>query len=160
MATDDLSDMSNRGDDLGDIVRRVATLGERARFLSVQLAVAAAKVQQTTRAGTQSNNDILDLVARVTRLSQAVNDAVSAIEQGLPQTRMSVPGLWPASETAGVPNTATLDRLTRSIDEATMMADRVFTWVRTNTPTATPANGEKRPDDIPWVDGSQDRSLP
>ncbi|HUU47027.1 MAG TPA: hypothetical protein VM118_14970 [Acidobacteriota bacterium] len=160
MTANERPDMSERERELGEIVRSVSNLGERARLLSVQLAVASARLQQTGGRSTQCNNDILDLVARVTRLSQSVSDAVSAIEKGLPQTRMFVPGLWSATEQAGLPGKATLDRLTSSLNEATLMAERVFEWVRDHAPATPATDDEKTPDDVPWADGTQDRSRP
>jgi hypothetical protein len=147
---------SDRESSLKGVVRVVSSLGERARLLSVQLAVAAAKVQQDQR-GKEGNDEILDLVARVTRLSQSVTDAVTAVQSGLPQTKLSVPGVWRSSEMTGVPDEATLDRLTRSLEEATEMAEQVFQWVRTNVPAAVTDDDSSR-DGIPWANDEGDQS--
>ena len=140
MTPSESADMSERELELSGIVQTVSDLGERARLLSVQLAVASAKMQQAGGRSTQCNNDILDLVARVTRLSQSVTDAVSAIEKGLPQTRMFVPGLWSSTERTGLPDKETLDRLMPQIDE--MVADGLITLEKVRVLRYAPADSK------------------
>lgn len=139
-------------------MRTVSLLGERAQKLATDLAVAVARIMQDRRDRGPLTDDVLDLVARITRLTQSVRDTVSAIEQGLPQTRTAARGLWKSSRELGIPDEATLKRLTRSLEEALQLAALVFHLVRDDTASAPKA----LPDPLDsssaqWSDDSPDR---
>jgi hypothetical protein len=114
---------------LEDVVESVRGLGERARLLAVNLAVAAAKLQQEYDRR-QMNDELLDLVAKVTRVSQAVGDAVSAIESGATAGKnpLNFPGK--ALQGIGIPEQETLDRLARSLGEAVALAGQIARRLR------------------------------
>lgn len=151
-------DNGNTDPSIEDVVHAVSMLGERTRKLATDLAVAVARIQQDRRDRGTLTDDVLDLVARVTRLTQSVSDAVSVIEKGLPQTKTSSRGLWQSSREVGIPDEATLKQLTRSLDEALQLAALVFHLVRDET-----ASGPRSlPDPLdqsgaPWSDESPDR---
>ena len=142
---------------VGELVDAVKALGERARFLAVNLAVIAAKLKQQGMGRTRLNDDILDLVARVTRVSQDVSEAVTAIEKGragagsssqLPQ------GQW---DGIGVPDERTLERLTRSLQETLELSRHVFRWVRDTYPPVPPSSPEHDIPGVSWADESHDK---
>lgn len=141
---------------VGELVDAVKALGERARFLAVNLAVIAAKLKQQGMGRTRLNDDILDLVARVTRVSQDVAEAVTAIERGRANAGNS-PQLPQAQwDGIGVPDERTLDRLTRSLQETLELSRHVFRWVRDTYPPAPPSSPERDAPGISWADESRD----
>ncbi len=142
-----------------DVVHSVSLLGERTQKLATDLAVAVARIKQGRRDRGPLTDDVLDLVARVTRLTQSVNDAVTVIEKGLPQTRTSSRGLWKSSREVGIPDEATLERLTRSLEEAMQLAAQVFHVVRDETASATELiPGPLDQSGARWSDESPDRN--
>lgn len=122
--------------DIGQVVASVRDLGERARFLAVNLAVATAKLKQMHVGGQRLNDELLDLVAKVTRVAHDVSDAVTAIDQGFAEAKPQSQHLWNAVETIGVPDERTLDRLTQSLNDTLDLARHVLRWARQITPPA------------------------
>lgn len=120
--------------DIGQVVASVRDLGERARFLAVNLAVATAKLKQMRVGGVRLNDELLDLVAKVTRVSHDVSDAVSAIDEGFSEARPQSQHLWNAVETIGVPDERSLERLTRSLNDTLDLARHVLRWARQSAP--------------------------
>ncbi|MEW5701251.1 MAG: hypothetical protein AB1792_03380 [Candidatus Zixiibacteriota bacterium] len=116
--------------ELRDVVDAVRALGDRARYLAVNLAVAAAKLKQLHMGGHQLNSDMLDLVSRITRVSQDVADAVTAMERGSTLTKPTSPTIWNRWRDVGVPDESTLERLTASLNDTMEMARHIFRWVR------------------------------
>ena len=146
--------------ELRDVVDAVRALGERARFLAVNLAVATAKLKQMQVGGTQLNQDLLDLVARVTRVSHEVSESITAMEQGLTLTKPSVPTIWSRWQDVGVPDEKSLERLTNSLNETLDLARHVFRWVREHDPTAgTLPDDVDRPDHS-WTEDGGDSHRP
>ncbi|MBI3872847.1 MAG: hypothetical protein HY304_07210 [candidate division Zixibacteria bacterium] len=136
---------------IGDVVEAVRALGERARFLAVNLAVATAKLKQMHVGGTRLNEDLLDLVARVTRASHEVTDAVAAIEQGIAKAKPASPAMWGRWHEIGVPDEKTLERLGQSLNETLDLARHVFRWVRQVAPGAGPITSWNKADPS-WAD--------
>ena len=124
-------------DDIGQVVASVRDLGERARFLAVNLAVATAKLKQMQVGGVRLNDELLDLVAKVTRVSHDVSDAVSAIDAGFVEAKPQSQHLWNAVETIGVPDERSLDRLTQSLNDTLELARHVLRWARQLAPPET-----------------------
>lgn len=124
-------------DDIGQVVASVRDLGERARFLAVNLAVATAKLKQMHVGGVRLNDELLDLVAKVTRVSHDVSDAVSAIDAGFAEAKPQSQHLWNAVETIGVPDERSLDRLTQSLNDTLELARHVLRWARQLPPPET-----------------------
>ena len=124
-------------DDIGQVVAAVRDLGERARFLAVNLAVATAKLKQMQVGGVRLHDALLDLVAKVTRVSHDVSDAVSAIDNGFAEARPQSQHLWNAVETIGVPDERSLDRLTQSLNDTLELARHVLRWARQLAPPET-----------------------
>lgn len=120
--------------DIGQVVASVRDLGERARFLAVNLAVATAKLKQMQVGGARLNQELLDLVAKVTRVAHDVSDAVTAIDQGFAQTKPQSQHLWNAVETIGVPDERTLERLSQSLNDTLELARHLLRWVRQVAP--------------------------
>lgn len=116
--------------DIGQVVASVRDLGERARFLTVNLAVAMAKLKQMQLGGARLNEELLDLMAKVTRVSHDVSDAVAAIDEGVARTRPQSQQLLNAVETIGVPDERSLDRLTQSLNDTLDLARDVLRWAR------------------------------
>lgn len=146
MNTQDTDDVIAVRGIVEEVVDSVRELGERARLLAVNLAVAAAKLQQTKRYRGTFNNDILDLVAKVTRVSQSVGDAVSAVEKGLPATKVSTPALMQSWQGVGVPDEDTLVRLGRSLEDTLALAGQIMrelcesgTGTQSSRPVAAPS---------------------
>jgi len=116
--------------DITGLVESVRALGERARLMAVNLAVVAARLKKDGVATTRLNEEILDLVARTTRASQNVSDAVDAMEHGNRHTEPASPILWSTWREVGVPDEQTLERLTRSLSETLELSQQVFRWIR------------------------------
>ncbi len=136
--------------DIGQVVASVRDLGERARFLAVNLAVATAKLKQMQSEGARLNDDLLDLVAKVTRVSHDVSDSVAAMDQGLSIAKPQSPHLQNAVESIGVPDERSLDRLTQSLNDTLDLARQVLRWARQLAPPEASGPGTKwageRPD--------------
>jgi hypothetical protein len=128
--------------DINALVESVQALGERARFLAVNLAVVAARLKKDGTSTTRLNEDILDLVARITRASQEVTDVISAIERGRQARPLSSSRLWSTWEDVGVPDESTLERLSRSLNETLELSRYVFRLIRDRCDI--PAQGKKR----------------
>lgn len=126
--------------DIGQVVASVRELGERARFLAVNLAVATAKLKQMQAGGARLNEELLDLVAKVTRVSHDVSDSVAAMDQGFAEAKPQSQHLWNAVETIGVPDERSLDRLTQSLNDTLDLARHVLRWARQLAPPD--GNGE------------------
>lgn len=122
---------------VGDLVESVRALGERARFLAVNLAVIAAKLKQEGTGTTRLNEDILDLVARITRVSQDVNDTLEAMEKGAANTEKTSPRLWHDWKDSGIPDERTLARLETSLQETLELSRHIFRWVKALQPEDT-----------------------
>ena len=140
------------GNDIGQVVMAVRDLGERARFLAVNLAVATAKLKQMQVGGTRPSDELLDLVARVTRVAHDVSDAVAAIDRGFSEARPQSQHLWNAIETIGVPDERTLERLTQSLNDTLDVAIHVLRWARQIGPPPSQSEGRvgnRRPS---WAD--------
>jgi hypothetical protein len=120
--------------DIGQVVASVRDLGERARFLAVNLAVATAKLKQMQVGGSRLNEELLDLVAKVTRVAHDVSDAVAAIDEGFAEAKPQSTQLWNAVETIGVPDERSLDRLTQSLNDTLDLARHVLRWARQLAP--------------------------
>jgi hypothetical protein len=146
--------------DISEVVGAVRALGERARYLAVNLAVAAAKLKQTHAGTARLNEDLLDLVARVTRVSQEVSDAVAAIEQGMAHTHPSSPANWTRWLEVGVPDERTLERLSVSLNEALDLARFVFRWLRDHQPTESPRAESPHHPELPGIDGPRSDTAP
>ena len=116
--------------DINDLVASVQALGERARFLAVNLAVVAARLKKDGTSTTRLNEDILDLVARITRASQEVSDVIGAMERGRQTKPFASSRLWSSWEEAGVPDEATLERLSHSLNETLELSRYVFRLIR------------------------------
>ncbi|GAB4317101.1 MAG: hypothetical protein Kow0074_05490 [Candidatus Zixiibacteriota bacterium] len=125
------------GHAVGDLVDSVRALGERARFLAVNLAVIAAKLKQEGTNATRLNEDILDLVARITRVSQDVNDTLQAMEQGATNTEKTSPRLWHDWQDSGIPDERTLARLESSLQETLELSRHIFRWIKAMYPEDT-----------------------
>jgi hypothetical protein len=141
---------------IGELVDAVRALGDRARFLAVNLAVIAAKLKQQGVGRTRLNDDILDLVARVTRVSQDVAESVSAIERGRSAANASAHLPHTQWEQIGVPDERTLDRLTRSLQETLELSRHVFRLVRDTYPSAAPADPTQDKPGLTWAEGTLD----
>lgn len=128
--------------DIGQVVASVRDLGERARFLAVNLAVATAKLKQMQAGGTRMNDELLDLVAKVTRVSHDVSDSVAAMDQGFSEVKPQSQQLWNAVETIGVPDERSLDRLTQSLNDTLDLARQVLRWARQLAPPDASTSGE------------------
>lgn len=120
--------------DIGQVVASVRDLGERARFLAVNLAVATAKLKQLQVGGNRMNEELLDLVAKVTRVAHDVSDVVAAIDEGFAEAKPQSTQLWNAVETIGVPDERTLERLTQSLNDTLDLARHVLRWARQLNP--------------------------
>ncbi len=120
--------------DIGQVVASVRDLGERARFLAVNLAVATAKLKQMQVGGSRLNEELLDLVAKVTRVAHDVSDVVAAIDEGFAEAKPQSTQLWNAVETIGVPDERTLDRLSQSLNDTLDLARHVLRWARQLAP--------------------------
>lgn len=120
--------------DIGQVVASVRELGERARFLAVNLAVATAKLKQMQVGGSRLNEELLDLVAKVTRVAHDVSDVVAAIDEGFAEAKPQSTQLWNAVETIGVPDERTLDRLSQSLNDTLDLARHVLRWARQLAP--------------------------
>jgi hypothetical protein len=129
--------------DIGQVVASVRDLGERARFLAVNLAVATAKLKQMQTGGARLNDDLLDLVAKVTRVSHDVSDSVVAIDQGLSSAKPQSSHLWNSVESIGVPDERSLDRLTQSLNDTLDLARQVLRWARQLAPPEAGSAGTK-----------------
>jgi hypothetical protein len=137
--------------DISELVESVQALGERARFLAVNLAVVAARIKKQGAGRVRLNEDILDLVARITRASQNVTDAVGAMERGRQGRIATSPGLWIKWEDVGVPDEQTLERLTRSLNEMLELSRYVFRLIRDHCDI--PAHGKRRKgSELSWTD--------
>jgi hypothetical protein len=115
---------------VGDLVESVRAIGERARFLAVNLAVIAAKLKQDGTGSARLNEDILDLVARITRVSQDVTDALTAIEKGSGASERTSTQLWHNWSNSGIPDEQTLTRLETSLQETLELSRYIFRWVK------------------------------
>lgn len=131
-------------DDINDLVESVRAVGERARFLAVNLAVVAAKIKRQGTSSARLNEDILDLVARITRVSQEVNDAVEAMEKGRHADESSMSRVWAGSDETGVPDERTLKRLELSLQETLELSRHIFRWVREIQPEAEAPRPRRR----------------
>ena len=120
--------------DIGQVVASVRDLGERARFLAVNLAVATAKLKQMQAGGARLNEELLDLVAKVTRVSHDVSDSVAAMDAGVSESKPQSQHLWNAVETIGVPDERSLDRRTQSLNDTLDLARHVLRWARQLAP--------------------------
>ena len=120
--------------DIGQVVASVRDLGERARFLAVNLAVATAKLKQMQVGGARLNEELLDLVAKVTRVAHDVSDSVAAMDEGFAAAKPQSQQLWNAVETIGVPDERALDRLTQSLNDTLDLARHVLRWARQLSP--------------------------
>ncbi len=127
--------------DIGQVVASVRDLGERARFLAVNLAVATAKLKQLQVGGARMNEELLDLVAKVTRVAHDVSDAVAAIDEGFSKAKPQSQHLWNAMETIGVPDERSLERLTQSLNDTLDLARHVLRWARQLAPPESEARG-------------------
>jgi hypothetical protein len=136
--------------DIGQVVASVRDLGERARFLAVNLAVATAKLKQMQVGGARSNDELLDLVAKVTRVAHDVTDAVAAMDEGFSEAKPQSQHLWNAVETIGVPDEHSLERLTQSLNDTLDLACHVLRWARQLAPPD--AKGRQ----TTWMDRSPD----
>lgn len=123
-------------DDISDLVESVRAVGERARFLAVNLAVVAAKIKRQGTSSARLNEDILDLVARITRVSQEVNDAVNAMEKGRHQGESTMSRVWINADEVGVPDERTLKRLELSLQETLELSRHIFRWIKEVHPEA------------------------
>lgn len=141
---------------VGELVDAIRALGERARFLAVNLAVVAAKLKQQGIGRTRLNDDILDLVARVTRVSQDVAEAVTAIERGRTAANATSHPLNTQWQDIGVPDERTLERLTRSLQETLELSRHVFRLVRDTYPPVLPASPKPDKPGLTWADEPSD----
>ena len=116
--------------EISDLVDSVRALGERARFLAINLAVAAAKLKQEGLSSNRLNEEILDLVARMTRASQDVNDALNAIDSGAGSSEKTSPRMWSDWRETGIPDQRTLDRLENSLQETLELSKYIFRWMK------------------------------
>jgi hypothetical protein len=149
-AHDDSTQMNHQ--DVHELVESVQALGERARFLAVNLAVVAGRIRKEGTATSRLNEDILDLVARITRASQDVTDAVGAMERGRQGKCPASQGMWLKWEDAGVPDEQTLERLTRSLNETLELSRYVFRLIRDRSDMAA-RTGKRRPGpELSWSD--------
>lgn len=117
-------------DSITELVESVRAVGERARLLAINLAVVAAKLKKQGVGSVRLNEDILDLVSRITRASQDVNDAVGAMEKGRRNSEPVSPGMWVSWQETGVPDERTLEQLARSLNETLELSRYVFRWIR------------------------------
>jgi hypothetical protein len=137
--------------DISKLIESVQSLGERARFLAVNLAVVAARIKKQGSGATGLNEDILDLVARITRASQNVTDVVGAMERGRQGKVPTSPGMWIKWEDVGVPDEQTLDRLSRSLNETLELSRYVFRLIRDHCDI--PTQGKRRKgSELSWTD--------
>ncbi len=150
------SDLST---DIGQVVMSVRDLGERARFLAVNLAVATAKLKQMQGGGARHNGDLLDLVAKVSRVAHDVSDAVAAIDKGFSQAKPQSQYLWTAIESTGVPDDRTMDRLTQSLNDTLELARQVLGWARRLGPTVADGATDRRESRPHPVDDLHDDSV-
>lgn len=137
--------------DIGQVVASVRDLGERARFLAVNLAVATAKLKQMQVGGSRLNDELLDLVAKVTRVAHDVSDVVAAIDEGFAEAKPQSTQLWNAVETIGVPDERTLDRLSQSLNDTLDLARHVLRWARQLAPPEGAGQAEPLTGDSPDV---------
>ena len=148
-------------EEIGDLVDSVKHLGERARLLAVNLAVVAAKIKKQGSHTTRLNEDILDLVSRITRVSQDVTDSVKAMESGSNASSSETLGTFSGAATwkqVGVPDEHALERLTRSLNETLELSRHVFRWVRDHSKdTGTPQLGNESSGSI-WGDEGERKS--
>lgn len=135
--------------DIGQVVASVRDLGERARFLAVNLAVATAKLKQMQVGGAKLNDELLELVAKVTRVAHDVSDAVTAIDDGFAEAKPQSTQLWNAVETIGVPDERTLDRLTQSLNDTLDLARHVLRWARQLAPNDPATSGKTWTGELP-----------
>lgn len=138
--------------DIGQVVVSVRDLGERARFLAVNLAVATAKLKQLQVGGPRLSGELLELVAKVTRVAHDVSDAVTAIDKGFSEAKPQSTHLWNAVETIGVPDEPTLERLSQSLADTLELARQVLRWARQVAPHDSPSatRNVRKPT---WADG-------
>ncbi len=148
-------------EEVGNLVDSVKNLGERARLLAVNLAVVAAKIKKQGTHTTRLNEDILDLVSRITRVSQEVSDSVKAMESGAQATSSENRGSFSGAATwqqVGVPDEHALECLTRSLNETLELSRHVFRWVRDHSKTTeTPQLGHESSGSI-WGDEGEKKS--
>jgi len=138
--------------DISELVESVQALGERARFLAVNLAVVAARLKKQGTGTSRMNEDILDLVARVTRASQDVTDSIGAMERGRQGKPPASPGMWVKWEGVGVPDEQTLDQLTRSLNETLELSRYVFRLIRDRSGAPAPQGKRRGSSAITWTD--------
>ncbi|MBD3297678.1 MAG: hypothetical protein GF341_03405 [candidate division Zixibacteria bacterium] len=138
MSDHDESPETEYGHAVGELVESVHAVGERARFLAVNLAVIAAKLKQEGTSSARLNDDILDLVARITRVSQEVNDALEAMEKGQANIEKSSPSLWHGWQSTGIPDEKTLARLEGSLQETLELSRHIFRWIKEVQPEPEP----------------------
>lgn len=137
---------------VSDLVESIRSLGDRARFLAVNLAVVAAKMKQQGVGQVRLNEDILDLVSRVTRVAQDVTESVSAIEAKSSKAASSSAILHGQWQDIGVPDERTLERLTRSLHETLELSRYVFRWLRDAAPADTTPSTRREGNDHTWAD--------
>ena len=135
---------SDLNTDIGQVVMSVRDLGERARFLAVNLAVATAKLKQMQGGAARHNGDLLELVAKVSRVAHDVSDVVAAIDKGFSESKPQSQYLWTAIETTGVPDDRTMDRLTQSLNDTLDLARQVLGWARRLGPAVSDGAAERR----------------
>jgi hypothetical protein len=138
--------------DITELVEAVQALGERARFLAVNLAVVAARINKQGASTTRLNEDILDLVARITRASQDIGDAVRVIEHGQTGAEPSSPGLWVSWQHIGVPDERTLERLSTSLNETLELSRYVFRLIREHIGPKSPSTVSGPDSELTWSD--------
>ena len=141
---------------VGELVGAIRALGERARFLAINLAVVAAKLKQEGIGRTRLNDDILDLVARVTRVSQDVAEVVTAIEHGSANSGSISQSSRAQWQEIGVPDERTLERLTRSLQETLELSRHVFRWVRDTYPPVEPTTPRTEKPGVTWPEDTFD----
>jgi hypothetical protein len=128
---------SDLNTDIGQVVMSVRDLGERARFLAVNLAVATAKLKQMQGGAARHNGDLLELVAKVSRVAHDVSDVVAAIDKGFSESKPQSQYLWTAIET-------TMNRLTQSLNDTLELARQVLGWARRLGPAVSDGAAERR----------------
>jgi hypothetical protein len=146
------TDGQSTSQNINGLVEAVRALGERARFLAVNLAVVAARFKKHGINSTGLNEDILDLVARITRASQDVNDAVTAMESGRRPGEPTSPGLWVSWRELGVPDETTLEQLTRSLNETLELSRYVFRLIREKTESGRHRPKRRSSSKLTWSD--------
>jgi hypothetical protein len=143
---------SDLNTDIGQVVMSVRDLGEKARFLAVNLAVATAKLKQMQGGAARHSGDLLELVAKVSRVAHDVSDVVTTIDMGFSEAKPQSQYLWMAAETTGVPDDRTLDRLSQSLNDTLDLARQVLGWARRLGPppgdnVAEPGESRRHPVD-------------